>query len=158
MIRDEIKAAQIGAMKARDSARLGAVRLIMAALKNRDIEARTGGGPADPGSSPGAGDDVLVMDVLSKMGKQRRESIEMFEKGGRAELAAAEAAELAVIESFLPRQISDAEANAAIAALVAQAGATSVKDMGAVMALVKVQLAGQYDMGKASGLVKAALS
>ncbi len=149
MIRDDIKAAQIEAMKAKDSARLGAVRLIMSALKNRDIEARTGAAPAD--------DDVLVMDVLSKMAKQRRESIEMFEKGGRAELAAAEAAELAVIESFLPKQMSEEDAKAAIAALVAEAGATSVKDMGAVMALVKVKLAGQYDMGKASGLVKAAL-
>ena len=150
MIRDDIKAAQIEAMKARDSARLGAVRLIMSALKNRDIEARTGTSPED--------DDVLVMDVLAKMAKQRRESIEMFAKGGRDELAAAEAAELAVIESFLPRQMSDEEAKAAIAALITEAGATSVKDMGAVMALVKVKLAGQFDMGKASGLVKAALS
>jgi len=150
MIRDDIKAAQIEAMKAKDSARLGAVRLIMAQLKNRDIEARTGTAPVD--------DDVLVMDVLSKMAKQRRESIEMFEKGGRQELAAAEAAELVVIESFLPKQMSDDEAKAAISALVAEAGATSVKDMGAVMALVKVRLAGQFDMGKASGLVKAALS
>jgi len=150
MIRDDIRAAQIAAMKARDSARLGAVRLIMSALKNRDIEARTGGGPKD--------DDVLVMDVLSKMAKQRRESMEMFEKGGRAELAAAEAAELAVIESFLPGQMSEADAGAAITALIAEAGATGVKDMGAVMALVKVRLAGRFDMGKASGLVRAALS
>jgi uncharacterized protein len=88
------------------------------------------------------------MDVLSKMAKQRRESIEMFEKGGRAELAAAEKAELAVIESFLPKQMSDDEAKAAIAALVAEAGATSVKDMGAVMALVKARLAGQIRHGE----------
>jgi uncharacterized protein YqeY len=150
MIRDDIKAAQIEAMKAKDSVRLGAVRLILSQLKNRDIELRTGTAPAD--------DDVVVMEVLGKMAKQRRESIEMFEKGGRAELAAAEKAELDVIESFLPKQMSEEEAKAAIAALVTEAGATSVKDMGAVMALVKARLAGQIDMGKASGLVKAALS
>lgn len=150
MIRDNIKTAQTDAMKARDAARLGAIRLIQAAIKNRDIEARTAGAPAD--------DDLMVMEVLGKMAKQRRESIEMFEKGGRAELASAEKAELAVIEGFLPKQMSDAEARAAIATLVAQAGATSVKDMGSVMALVKAQLQGQMDMGKASAFVKAALS
>jgi len=150
MIRDDIKAAQIEAMKAKDAARLGAIRLILSTLKNRDIELRTGAAPAD--------DDVMVMELLGKMAKQRRESIEMFEKGGRAELAAAETAELAVIESFLLRQMSDAEATAAIAAIVTEAGATSVKDMGAVMALVKARLQGQIDMAKASGLVKAALS
>ena len=150
MIRNDIQAAQIVAMKAKDSARLGAIRLILSTLKNRDIELRTGTGPAD--------DDVLVMEVLGKMAKQRRESIEMFEKGGRAELAAAETAELAVIEGFLPRQMADDEARAAVAALVTEAGATSVKDMGAVMALVKARLQGQIDMSKASGFVKAALS
>ena len=150
MIRDDIKTALTDSMKAKDSARVGAIRLIQAAIKNRDIEARTGGAPAD--------DDVLVMEVLGKMAKQRRESIEMFEKGGRAELAAAEKAELDVIESFLPKQMTDEEARAAIAALDTEAGATSEKDMGAVMALVKARLAGQFDMGKASGLVKAALS
>jgi uncharacterized protein len=150
MIRDDIKAAQIEAMKAKDSARLGAIRLILSTLKNRDIELRTGTAPAD--------DDVMVMEMLGKMAKQRRESIEMFEKGGRAELAAAETAELAVIESFLPRQMSEEEAKAAIAAIVTETGASSVKDMGAVMALVKARLQGQIDMSKASGLVKAALS
>jgi uncharacterized protein len=149
MIRDDIKAAQIEAMKAKDSARLGAIRLILSTLKNRDIELRTGTAPAD--------DDVMVMEMLGKMAKQRRESIEMFEKGGRAELAAAETAELAVIESFLPRQMSEEEAKAAIAAIVTETGASSVKDMGAVMALVKARLQGQIDMSKASGLVKAAL-
>lgn len=150
MIRDDIKAAQIEAMKAKDTARLGAVRLILSTLKNRDIELRTGTAPAD--------DDVMVMEVLGKMAKQRRESIEMFEKGGRAELAAAEKAELEVIESFLPKQMSEEEAKAAIAGIVAEVGATSVKDMGAVMAQVKARLQGQIDMSKASGLVKAALS
>ena len=150
MIRDNIKTELVTAMKAKDSARVGAIRLIQAALKNRDIEARTGAAPAD--------DDVLVMEVLGTMAKQRRESIDMFQKGGRTELVAAEQAELDVIEGFLPAQMSDDEAKAAVAALVKEAGATSVKDMGAVMALVKAKLQGQMDMGKASGFVKAALS
>jgi len=150
MLRDDIKAATIASMKAGDSARTGGLRLIQAALKNRDIELRTGQAPAD--------DDVLVIEVLTKMAKQRRESIEMYEKGGRPELAAVEAAELAVIESFLPAMMSDADAAAAIGALVAELGATSVKDMGRVMAAVKAKLAGQIDMGKAGGMVKAALA
>jgi uncharacterized protein YqeY len=150
MIRDDIKTGLVESMKAKDSTRVAAIRLIQAAIKNRDIEARTGGAPAD--------DDVLVMEVLGKMAKQRRESIEMFEKGNRPELAAAEKAELDVIESFLPKQMSEEEAKAAVAALVKEAGATSVKDMGAVMALVKARLQGQIDMSKASGFVKAALS
>lgn len=149
MIRDDIKTALITSMKAKETGRVSAIRLIQAAIKNRDIEARTGGAPAD--------DDVLVMEVLGKMAKQRRESIEMFESGGREELAAAERAELEVIESFLPKQMSDEEAKAAIAELVKEAGATSVKDMGAVMALVKARLQGRMDMGKASAFVKAAL-
>lgn len=150
MLRDDIKAATIASMKAGDSARTGGLRLIQAAVKNRDIELRTGQGPAD--------DDVLVIEVLTKMAKQRRESIEMYEKGARPELAAVEAAELAVIEGFLPAMMSDADATAAIAALVAELGATSVKDMGRVMAAVKTTLAGQIDMGKAGGMVKAALA
>ncbi len=149
MLRDAIKAATTDAMKARDTARLGALRLIAAALKNKDIELRTGTAPAD--------DDVLVADVLMKMAKQRRESIEMYDKGGRAELAAAERAELAVIEEFLPKQMDEAEALAAIKSVVTEIGATSVKDMGRVMAAVKERFAGKIDMSNASGLVKAAL-
>ena len=150
MLRDTIKAATTEAMKARDTARLGALRLISAALKNKDIELRTGPAPAD--------DDVVVADVLMKMAKQRRESIAMYEQGGRAELAAAEAAELAVIEGFLPKQMDEAEALAAIRGVVAELGASSVKDMGRVMAEVKARFAGKLDMSKASALVKAALS
>jgi len=150
MLRDQIKAATIESMKAKDTARTAALRLIQAALKNRDIELRTGTVPAD--------DDVLVIEVLMKMAKQRRESIEMYEKGGRAELAAAEAAELAVIESYLPKQMDEDEARAAIVALVAELGASSVKDMGRVMAEAKARFAGQMDLGKAGGLVKAALT
>ena len=150
MLRDSIKSAQVAAMKAGDKPRLAAVRLILAKLKDKDIELRTASTVPD--------DDALVVDVLQKMAKQRRESIEMFEKGNRPELAAAEKAELDVIESFLPKQMSEEEAKAAVAALVKEAGATSVKDMGAVMALVKARLQGQIDMSKASGFVKAALS
>ncbi len=149
MLRDAIKTATVEAMKARDPARTGALRLISAALKNKDIELRTGAALAD--------DDGVVVDVLMKMAKQRRESIEMYDKGGRAELADAERAELAVIESFLPKQMDEAEALAAIKAVVAELGATSVKDMGRVMAAVKERFAGQIDMSKANGLVKAAL-
>ena len=149
MIRDDIKAALVQSMKARNEARTSAIRLIQAAIKNKDIELRTGGAPAD--------DDALVTNVLQKMAKQRRESIEMFDKGGRAELADAERAELAVIEGFLPAQMDEAEARAAVDALVAELGATSVKDMGRVMAALKERYAGQMDMSRASGLVKAAL-
>jgi uncharacterized protein YqeY len=150
MLRDKIKAATIEAMKARDNARTGGLRLISAALKNRDIELRTGTAPAD--------DDVLVAEVLMKMAKQRRESITMYDQGGRAELAAAERAELAVIESFLPQQMSEADALAAIRALAAELGAAGPKDMGRMMGAVKERFAGQLDMGKASGWVKAVLA
>ena len=149
MIRDDIKAAQITAMKAGDKATTATTRLIQAAVKNRDIEARTGKAPAD--------DDALVVEVLQKMVKQRRESIEMYEKGGRAELAAAEAAEVAVIERFLPRQLTEAETKAAIEAIKAETGATSLKDMGSVMAVLKERHGSTLDMSKASGLVKTAL-
>lgn len=149
MIRDTISELLVTAMKARDSAQVATLRLVQAAIKNRDIEARTGGAPAD--------DDVMVADVLAKMIKQRRESITMFEAGGRPELAAREQAELTVIESFLPQQMGADDAQAAIAALVVEAGATSAKDMGRVMALVKERLAGKIDMSRASAMVKAAL-
>ena len=150
MIRDDIKAALVGAMKAGETAKRDAIRLIQAALKNRDIELRGSANPPE--------DDVLVTEVLQKMVKQRRESIEMYSKGGRQELADAEAAEVAVIEGFLPAQMDDAELAAAIDAIVAETGAASVKDMGRVMALVKERHAGEVDMGKASGAVKARLS
>jgi uncharacterized protein len=150
MIRDDIKAATIASMKAGDSARTGTLRLIASSLKNRDIELRTGTAPAD--------DNVVVAEVLSKMAKQRRESIEMFVQGNRPELAEAERAELVIIESFMPAQMPAAEAQAAIAALVTELGASSLKDMGRVMAEVKVRFAGKLDMGAAGGMVKAALA
>ena len=149
MIRDAIKAAQIEAMKAGDKDRLAAVRLILAKIKDRDIELRTASSTPD--------DNAVVVDVLQKMVKQRRESITMYEQGGRAELAAKEQAELDVIETFLPRQLSEEETKAAIEAIKAEVGAESVKDMGKVMAVLKERHGTVIDMSKASGLVKAAL-
>jgi uncharacterized protein YqeY len=150
MIRDGIKAAQIEAMKSGDKGRLAAVRLILAKIKDRDIELRT--------ASQVPEDDALVVEVLQKMVKQRRESISMYEAGGRAELAAQEQAEVDVIESFLPKQLSEDETRAAIEAIKAELGAGSVKDMGRVMAALKERHGTVLDMSKASGLVKAALA
>lgn len=149
MLRDSIKNAQIAAMKAGEKPRLAAIRLILARIKDRDIELRTGKAPDD--------DDALVIDVLQKMAKQRRESITMYEEGGRHELAEQEKSELDVIESFLPAQLSEDETRAAILAIKAELGADSVKDMGRVMAELKSRHGHEIDMGKASGLVKAAL-
>jgi hypothetical protein len=149
MIRDDIKAATIASMKARDEARTGTLRMISAAIKNRDIELRTSANPPE--------DDVLVAEVLTKMAKQRRESIDMYVTGNRPELADAERAELAVIESFLPQQMAAGEAEAAVRTLVAELGATGPKDMGRVMAALKERFAGQIDMSRASLMVKQAL-
>ena len=149
MIRDEIQAAQTASMKAGDKETLATVRLMMAAIKNRDIEMRTGKGSDD--------DDVVVVEVLQKMVKQRRESIQMFTDGGRQELADKEAAEIAVIERFLPTQLSEAETQLAIEAIKAELGASGLKDMGRVMAALKDRHASQLDMSKASALVKGAL-
>jgi len=149
VIRDDIKAAQVAAMKAGDKPRTAALRLILARIKDRDIELRTGTAPPS--------DDALVIDVLQKMVKQRRESIALYEQGGRTELAAQEAGELAVIETFLPAQMSEAETQAAIAAIKAEIGANGLKDMGRVMAELKARHGTQLDMSQASALVKAAL-
>ncbi|MBV8685127.1 MAG: GatB/YqeY domain-containing protein [Alphaproteobacteria bacterium] len=150
MIRDDIKAALVTSMKAGDKARTATLRLVQSAVKNRDIELRTA-------AAPPADDDATLIEVLQKMIKQRRESIALYEQGGRAELADQEKAEVAVIETFLPAQMDEEAAKAAIEALVAETGAASVKDMGRVMALVKSRFAGQMDMSRASALVKARL-
>ena len=149
MIRDTIKAAQITAMKAGEKDRLAAVRLILAKIKDRDIELRTATQLSD--------DDVLVVEVLQKMVKQRRESITMFEQGGRDELAAVEKSELAVIETFLPAQMDEAATTAAIEAIKSELGADSLKDMGRVMDMLKERHASELDLIKASAQVKAAL-
>jgi len=149
MLRDSIKSAQVAAMKSGDKPRLAAVRLILAKLKDKDIELRTATAVPE--------DDSIVVDVLQKMAKQRRESITLYEQGGRQELAEVEKAELAVIESFLPQQLSEDDTRAAIAAIVAELGAAGLKDMGKVIAELKARHGTQLDMGKASELVKAAL-
>ena len=149
MIRDTIKAAQIAAMKAGDKPRLAAVRLILAKLKDKDIELRT--------ASVVPHDDILVVDVLQKMAKQRRESIALYVQGNRQELADAEAAEVAVIEEFLPARMSMEDTKAAIEAIKGELGASGMKDMGKVIAELKARHGTMLDMGAASGLVKAAL-
>jgi uncharacterized protein YqeY len=150
MIRDDIKTALVSAMKGGDKAGTATLRLVQSQIKNRDIEARVGKAPES--------DDALVVEVLQKMVKQRRESIDMFVKGGRQELADGEAAEIAVIEAFLPQQMSETDTTAAIEAIKAELGASGMKDMGRVMAELKARHATTLDMSKASGLVKAALS
>jgi uncharacterized protein YqeY len=149
MIRDDINAAKIAAMKGGDKETVGTLRLVQATILNRDIEARTGGAPKD--------DDTLVTEVLQKMVKQRRESADIYRKNGREDRAGAEEAEIAVIERFLPQQLSDAEAEARIREIVAETGASSMKDMGRVMARVKERLGGSIAPARASGRVKAAL-
>lgn len=150
MIRDDIKAALVGAMKGGDKAGVQTLRLIQSAIKNRDIELRT--------STQVPDDDALVTEVLQKMIKQRRESVDLYRKGGREELAAVEEAEIAVIERLLPAQLGDAEAGAAIQSIIADTGASSMKDMGRVMAEVKVRLGTSIEPARASALVKAALA
>jgi uncharacterized protein YqeY len=149
MIRDDIKAATIDAMKSGDKEGVGTLRLMSAAIKNRDIELRT--------SDKAPDDDALVTEVLQKMIKQRRESAEAYRKGGREDRAETEEREITVIERFLPRQMSDAEAKTAIEAIIAETGASSIKDMGRVMAEVKTRHAGELEPARASALVKAAL-
>ncbi len=150
MIRDDLKTALVSAMKSGDKAGTQTMRMISSAIKNRDIELRT--------ASVQPEDDALVTDVLQKMIKQRRESVEMYRKGDREELATIETAEIAVITRFLPAQMDEAEAKTAITALIAETGAASMKDMGRVMALVKERHATSIEPARASALVKALLS
>ena len=150
MLREDIKTAQVDAMKARDKERTAALRLILSKIKDRDIELRT--------SDKSVDDDAMVVEVLQKMAKQRRESIQMFEDGGRDDRAADERAELVVIEEFLPAQMSEAETKAAIEQIKADTGASSMKDMGKVMGELKKRHGAELDMGSASGWVKESLS
>ena len=150
MLRDTIKAETITAMKAGDKGRVATLRLIGAKIKDKDIELRMGTVPVD--------DDAMVVDVLQKMAKQRRESIELYVKGGREELADIERAEMAVIDEFLPQQMSEADTRAAIDAIKGELGAASLKDMGRVMAELKARYGALLDMGKASGWVKDSLA
>jgi len=139
------------AMKAADKKRLGTLRLILAALKDRDIANRT------EESRELLGDDEILT-LLAKMIKQREESAETYDKGNRPELAAGEREEIAIIREFMPKQMDEAEAKAAAQKIIAEVGASSMKDMGKVMAALKERYAGQMDFAKASGLVKGLLS
>ena len=146
ILRDEINNALKDAMKARDERRVSTLRLVNSALKNADIEAR--------GQNKGPlGDDELLA-LLAKMIKQRQESIDLYEKGGRAELAQQERDEIAIIAAYLPKQMSDAEVRTAITQAIADTNASSMKDMGKVIAALKARYAGQMDFGKVSPLVK----
>jgi len=149
VLRDKINDSVKVAMKAQDKPRLGTLRLMNAAIKNADIEAERAGKSL-------AEDDLLSL--LQKMIKQRQESVEIYEKGGRKELADQERGEIEVIKGFLPQQMSEAEAKAAIAAVIKDTGAAGMKDMGKVMAALKERHAGKMDFGKASGLVKGLLA
>ena len=133
-------------MKAGDKERTAAVRLILAKIKDRDIELRTQAAPTD--------DDAMVTEVLQKMIKQRRESIKLYEQGGRMELAQREAEEIGVIEEFLPEQMSHDEMAIVITRIIGEVGAESLKDMGKAMGALKEQYAGQMDFAKASAMVK----
>jgi uncharacterized protein len=149
-MRDGFMTALKEAMKAGDKARLGTIRLIQAAIKDKDIEARGAGKEA------ATNDEILAL--LQKMIKQRQESASIYRQNARPELADGEEAEIAVIQSFLPQQMSEDEVKAAIAAAITETGAAGMKDMGKVIGVLKEKFAGQMDFGKASGLVKAALS
>jgi uncharacterized protein YqeY len=150
VLRDEINTALKDAMKARDERRVSTLRLINAALQNADIEAQ------------GRGKQVLsdeeIFGLLQKLIKQRQEAVELYDKAGRAELAARERGEIEIISAYLPKQISEAEAKAAVTEVVKTTGATSMKDMGKVMAALKQGYAGKIDFGKASGWVKELLA
>jgi len=150
MLRESINDAMKSAMKSQDKLKLSTLRLVNAAIKNADIEARTGG------KGPLADDDLLGL--LQKMIKQRQESVELYDKGGRKELADQERGEIEIIKGFLPQQMSEAEAKAAIAAVIKETGALGMRDMGKIMAALKQRHAGKMDFGKVSGLVKSLLA
>jgi len=145
-LKDRIGEDMKAAMRARDQARLSAIRLLLAAMKQKEVDERV------------ALTDADVLSIIDKMMKQRRESIAQFESAGRADLANAEKFEMQVLSEYLPKQLSDAEITQAIDAAVSESGASGVKDMGKVMGLLKPRLAGRADMGQVSAQVKARLS
>ncbi|MDW3206408.1 MAG: GatB/YqeY domain-containing protein [Alphaproteobacteria bacterium] len=150
-MRDELNKALKEGMRAKDDRAVSTLRLILAALKDRDIAARS------KGNNDGISDDE-VLQMLQSMVKQRKESIAMYEKGGRLELAEGEQAEIDVIQRFLPKQMSEAEIEAEVRSLIDEMGASSLKEMGAVMGELRTRFAGRMDFGKASPIVKQALS
>jgi uncharacterized protein len=150
-IRNRLNGALKTAMKAQDKRGTSTLRLILAAIKDRDIAARS------KGNTEGLTDEE-ILGVLQTMIRQRQESAELYDKGGRPELAADERAEIVIIESFLPQQMSESEMNAAVAEVIGACGATSMKDMGRAMAALRANYAGRMDFAKVSQLVKARLS
>ena len=150
-LRAKLNDAMKEAMKAKDAQRLATVRLILAALKDRDIAARS-----ETNKELVGDDDILTL--LAKMIKQREESAAVYRQGGRPELADKEDAEIAVIRTFMPKQMDEADMKAAVQAVIAEAGAASIKDMGKVMAVLKERFAGQMDFSRASAATKDALS
>jgi uncharacterized protein YqeY len=149
VLRDDINNALKEAMKAKDERKVSTLRLVNSTFKNADIEARGSGKTLA---------DADLLPVLQKMIKQRQESKELYEKGGRPELAQQEADEIAIIQAYLPKQMSDAEMAAAIDAAIKETGAAGMKDMGKVIGVLRGKYAGQMDFGKASGVVKAKLA
>lgn len=152
MLRETLNQALKDAMKAKDARRLATLRLILAALKDRDIAARTSGD-----DRTGIPDDA-ILGLLQTMVKQRRESITLYEQGNRPELAAQEKEEIAVIESYLPKQLTEAEIEAAARAAIAEVGAQGIKDMGKAMAILKAKYTGQMDSAKTAAILKGLLS
>ena len=150
MLRDDINNAVKEAMKAKDERKLSTLRMVNSTIKNADIEARGQGKP--PLS------DEALLSVLQKMIKQRQEAVELYDKGGRADLAAQEREEIAVISAYLPKQMSEDDVKKAISAIIVETDAAGMKDMGKVISALKAKYAGQMDFAKASGLVKAALA
>jgi uncharacterized protein len=150
-IRDQLTTDMKDAMKSGDKRKLGTVRLMLAAIKAKDIDARTEG--HDSEKLP----DSALLDLFGKMVKQRQDSIAAYEQGGRAELAQQEREEMEIIQSYMPKQLSEVETKNAIQSIITAVGATSVKDMGKVMAELKAKFSGQIDMGKAGGVVKSLL-
>ena len=150
MLRDDINNALKEAMKAKNERAVSTLRMVNSTLKNADIEARGAG-------KPPLGDPE-VLSVLQKMIKQRRESVELYKKGGRDDLVRQEEEEIAIIEAYLPKQLSEADMAAAIDAAIAETGAAGMKDMGKVIGSLRGKYAGQMDMAKASGMVKARLA
>ena len=150
-LRNTLNAAIKDAMKAGDKARLSTLRLMTAAIKDKDIASRTEG--HDSAVTP----DTGLIELFAKMVKQRQESAAVYEQGGRPELAQQERDEIEIIQSYMPKQLTEEEAKAAIREIIAQVGASGIKDMGKVMAELKAKFAGQLDMGKAGGLVKGLL-
>lgn len=149
-LRARVNGALKEAMKAKEAEKLSTLRLINAAIKDRDIDARA------EGKEAGVADDV-VLAILGKMVKQRQESAKVYEEGGRLELAEKERKEIGIIEAFLPRQLSEDETDAAVTAAIAEVGAESIRDMGKVMGVLKGKYTGQMDFGKVGPLVKAKL-